>query len=131
MDPGSAIGWLGHRTPSRDEAGALCEDVPERPATSPPQEWDVMHELGQAQAGEFAQFEPALRARARQLIGARLGRVLGPSDLIQETLLIAVRRFAALSGRPARQVLAWLLRSMRFRLMRYVRDHRDELAGHE
>jgi RNA polymerase sigma-70 factor (ECF subfamily) len=57
--------------------------------------------------------------------------VLASSDLLQETFSIAVRRFAELSGRPARQVLAWLLRSMQFRLMRYVRDHRDELAGRQ
>jgi RNA polymerase sigma factor (sigma-70 family) len=57
--------------------------------------------------------------------------VLASSDLLQETLSIAVGRFAELSGRPARQVLAWLLRSMQFRLMRYVRDHRDELAGRQ
>jgi RNA polymerase sigma-70 factor (ECF subfamily) len=57
--------------------------------------------------------------------------MLASSDLLQETLSIAVRRFAELSGRPARQVLAWLLRSMQFRLMRYVRDHRDELAGRQ
>jgi RNA polymerase sigma-70 factor (ECF subfamily) len=57
--------------------------------------------------------------------------VLASSDLLQETLAIAVRRFAELSGRPARQVLAWLLRSMQFRLMRHVRDHREELVGRQ
>ena len=57
--------------------------------------------------------------------------MLGSSDLLQETLLIAVRRFAQLSGRPPRLVLAWLQRSMQYRLMRDVRDHRDELASHE
>ena len=86
---------------------------------------------GPSRADELARFEPILRARARRLIGERLRPVLAPSDLLQETLSIAVRRFAELSGRPPRQVLAWLLRSMQFRLMRYVRDHRDELAGHQ
>lgn len=83
-----------------------------------------------SQADDLARFEPVLRARACRLIGTRLRHVVGPSDLLQETLLIAVRRFAELSGRPARQVLAWLLSSMQLRLMRHVRDHRDELAGH-
>jgi RNA polymerase sigma-70 factor, ECF subfamily len=90
-----------------------------------------MHQLGPSHVDELASFEPVLRARARRLIGARLRPVLASSDLLQETLAIAVRRFAELSGRPARQVLAWLLRSMQFRLMRYVRDHRDELAGRQ
>jgi RNA polymerase sigma-70 factor (ECF subfamily) len=70
-------------------------------------------------------------ARARLLIGERLRHLVGPSDLLQETLLVAVRRFADVSGRPPRQMLAWLLRSMQFRLMRYVRDHRVELASQE
>jgi RNA polymerase sigma-70 factor (ECF subfamily) len=87
-----------------------------------------MHHLGPSQANELARFEPVLRARARRLIGARLRHLLGSSDLLQDTLLIAVRRFEELSGRPPRQVLAWLLRSMQFRLMRYVRDHQDELT---
>jgi RNA polymerase sigma-70 factor (ECF subfamily) len=80
---------------------------------------------------ELARFEPVLRARARRLIGARLRPLLASSDLLQETLSIGVRRFAELSGRPARQVLAWLLRSMEFRLMRHVRDHREELEGRQ
>jgi RNA polymerase sigma factor (sigma-70 family) len=73
-------------------------------------------------------FEPVLRDRARRLIGPRLRPILAPSDLMQETLLIAVRRLSEVTGRPSRQVLAWLLRTMRFRLMRFVRDHRTELT---
>ena len=77
---------------------------------------------------DLAGYEPVLRDRARRLIGPRLRPILAPSDLMQETLLIAVRRLAEVSGRPSRQVLAWLLRTMRFRLMRFVRDHRTELT---
>ncbi|WP_435011405.1 RNA polymerase sigma factor [Tundrisphaera lichenicola] len=80
---------------------------------------------------ELAAIVPLLRSRAQRLIGKRLGQWVAPSDLVQETLLIAVRRFAEISGRPARQVLAWLLQTMQFRLMRYVRDHRDELVRPE
>ncbi|WP_435009442.1 RNA polymerase sigma factor [Tundrisphaera lichenicola] len=75
----------------------------------------------------LGQYEPALLDRARKLIGPKLRPLIAPSDLLQETLLIAVRRVAEVSGRPSRQVLAWLLQTMRFRLMRYVRDHRTEL----
>ncbi len=78
---------------------------------------------------DLAGYEPVLRDHARKLIGPRLRPILAPSDLMQETLLIAVRRLAEVSGRPSRQVLAWLLRTMRFRLMRFVRDHRTELAA--
>jgi RNA polymerase sigma-70 factor, ECF subfamily len=88
-----------------------------------------MSQPGPSGADELARFEPLLRARARRLIGPRLRPVLASSDLLQETLSIAVRRFAELSGRPARQVLAWLLRSMQLRLMRHVRDHHEELSG--
>src|SRR5690349_21797787 len=70
------------------------------------------------EAETLAGFEPVLRTQARRLIGPRLRKVLASSDLLQETLLIAVQRFATISGRPSPQVLAWLLRSMRFRLMR-------------
>ena len=78
---------------------------------------------------DLAGYEPLLRDRARRLIGPRLRPILAPSDLMQETLLIAVRRLAEVSGRPSRQVLAWLMRTMRFRLMRFVRDHRTELVA--
>lgn len=81
------------------------------------------------EADDLARFESVLRDRAHRLIGPGLRPVLDTSDLLQETLLIAVRRFAELSGRPARQVLAWLLKAMQLRLMSYVRDHRVELAG--
>src|SRR5262249_47789026 len=91
----------------------------------------VIHHPEPSRVDELARFEPVLRARARRLIGPSLRPVLASSDRLQETPAIAGRRFAELSGRPARLVLAWLLRSMQFRLMRYVRDHRDELAGRQ
>src|SRR5262249_9491901 len=96
-----------------------------------PPERLVIHHPGPSQAGELARFEPILRARARRLIGARLRPVLASSDLLQGTLAIAVRRFPRPSGRPGRQALARLLRAVQCRLMRYVRDHRDELAGRQ
>src|SRR5437763_923122 len=85
----------------------------------PPPERDMSRHRGPIEAETLAVFEPVLRTQARRLIGPRLRPLLASSDLLQETLSIAVRRFAELSGRPARQVLAWLLRSMQFRLMRY------------
>lgn len=88
-----------------------------------------MDRPGFSPADELARFEPVLRDRAHRLIGPRLRPMVAPSDLIQEISLIAVRRFAEIAGRPPRMVLAWLLRSMQYRLMRHVRDHRRELVG--
>jgi RNA polymerase sigma-70 factor (ECF subfamily) len=83
---------------------------------------------GGGPVADLAGYEPVLRDHARRMIGPRLRPILAPSDLMQETLLIAARRLAEVSGRPSRLVLAWLLRTMRFRLMRFVRDHRTEMA---
>ena len=98
--------------------------------------WEAFHIItahvdeteGGGPVRDLAGYEPALRDHARRWIGPRLRPILAPSDLMQETLLIAVRRLAEVSGRPSRLVLAWLLQTMRFRLMRFVRDHRTELA---
>jgi RNA polymerase sigma-70 factor (ECF subfamily) len=78
---------------------------------------------------ELATFMPQLRARARNLIGPKLRPLVGSSDLLQETLLAAVRDFAALSGRPGREILAWLNQAMMYRLLRNLRKHRRELEG--
>src|SRR5262249_448961 len=128
INPGSEVGWNGHG--AHREAEGTCANDSACPRY-PPVERVVIHHPDPSRADELARFEPVLRARARRLIGARLRPVLASSDLLQETLSLAVRRFAELSGRPARQVLAWLLRSMQFRVLRYVRDHRAELAGRQ
>jgi RNA polymerase sigma factor (sigma-70 family) len=73
-------------------------------------------------------YVPQLRARARGLIGPKLHRFVTSSDLLQETLLVAVKKFATISGRPPRQVLAWLHQIMQYRLLRYLRTHRRELG---
>jgi RNA polymerase sigma-70 factor, ECF subfamily len=128
-------GWLNRFLIGKIEGDEQTRKMKERARTFPRRaalpdpEGNVRDEFAQRVLGhELAGFEPILRTRARRLIGARLRQVVGSSDLLQETLLIAVRRFAEISGRPPRQVLAWLLQTMRFRLMRYVRDHRDEFA---
>ena len=109
---------------------------------------DCIRPLGQnsglacelARGGADRRAEQVLQPRVqRQQFAQRLeqgvGRVVEVAFLLvagehpPAAVLIAVRRFAELSGRPPRQVLAWLLSTMRFRLMRYVRDHRAELAG--
>lgn len=76
----------------------------------------------------LAEFEPELHRRARRLIGPRLRLIVAPSDLVQETLLIGVRRLSAIAGRPRREILGWLSQTMRFRVMRLVRDNRRELS---
>lgn len=83
----------------------------------------------QDEPDQLSAFIPQLRARAHGLIGPKLNPFVAPSDLLQETLLIAVRNFATVSGRPSRQVLAWLSQVMRHRLLRHLRKHRRELGG--
>lgn len=83
----------------------------------------------QGEPDGLAAYVPQLRARAHGLIGPKLNQFVAPSDLLQETLLIAVRNFSAVSGRPSRQVLAWLSQVMRHRLLRLLRKHRGELEG--
>lgn len=80
---------------------------------------------------DLAACEDALRARARRLVGPRLRRLVAPSDLLQDTMLIAVRRYAEISRMPPRQAMAWLSQTMRFRLLRRLRDARAELEGVE
>lgn len=80
---------------------------------------------------DLAACEDALRGRARRLVGPRLRRIVAPSDLLQDTMLIAVRRFAKISGMPRRQAMAWLATAMRHRLSRHLRDARAELQGTE
>jgi RNA polymerase sigma factor (sigma-70 family) len=77
----------------------------------------------------LAAFVPQLRARAHGLIGPKLHHFVASSDLLQETLLVAVRKFAAVSGRPTRQVLAWLNQVMQHRLLWQLRKHRREMEG--
>ncbi len=80
---------------------------------------------------DLAACEDALREQARRLVGPRLRRLVAPSDLFQDTMVIAVRRFAEVSRMPPRRAMAWLTRAMRFRLMRHLRDARAELRGAE
>lgn len=83
----------------------------------------------ESDADQLATFMPQLRVKARGLIGPKLRPLVGSSDLLQETLLAAVRSFAVISGRPRRDVLAWLNQAMLYRLLRYLRKHRRELDG--
>jgi len=75
--------------------------------------------------------ERALLRQARRLIGPRLGRLVAPSDLFQDTMLIAVTQSAKISQMPPGRAMAWLKGTMRFRLMRCLRDARAELDATE
>lgn len=79
----------------------------------------------------FKQYLPFLRHRARKMIGPKLRRVVGSSDLIQDTLLVAIQRLSVLRGRPPAQVLSWLFQAMRFKLLHHLRDQDegDTAAG--
>jgi RNA polymerase sigma factor (sigma-70 family) len=81
------------------------------------------------ETAELAGFAPQLHVKAHRLIGPKLRAFVAPSDLLQETLLVAVKKLSVISGRPRRDMLAWLNRIMQYRLLRYLRKHRHELEG--
>ena len=81
------------------------------------------------EATELAELAPRLRRSAHRLIGPKLRAVVASSDLLQETLLVAVKKYSAVSGRPPRVMLAWLNRIMRFQLLKCLRKHQRELEG--
>jgi RNA polymerase sigma-70 factor (ECF subfamily) len=82
-----------------------------------------------AESHELGTLVDTLKAKARRLIGPRLRVILGSSDLTQEALLVAVRKFAMISGRPRREVLGWLYGIMRMRILSYARKYRAELES--
>ena len=56
------------------------------------------------------------------MLGPKLRRVVNSSDLIQDTLLVAIQRLSLLRGLPPAQVFTWLIQTMQFKLMHLVRD---------
>jgi RNA polymerase sigma-70 factor (ECF subfamily) len=60
------------------------------------------------------------------MLGPKLRRVVESSDLIQDTLLIAIQRLSVLRGRPPAQVLSWLFQAMRFKLLHHLRDQGED-----
>lgn len=81
------------------------------------------------EAPDLAHFAPRLHANARNLIGPKLRPYVAPSDLLQETLLVACEKLTAIAGRERGEVLAWLMRVMRYRLLNHLRKHRRELKS--
>lgn len=61
-----------------------------------------------------------LKLQARRWIGPKLRVHVASSDLIQETLAYTLERLSQLVGRPRHEVYRWMIRAMRYRLMRYV-----------
>lgn len=61
-----------------------------------------------------------LKLQARRWIGPKLRGQVGSSDLIQETLAHTIERLSQLVGRPRHQVYRWMIRAMKYRLLRYV-----------
>lgn len=75
--------------------------------------------LGQA----LQQHRPYLRLLAQRVVSGPLAARLDPSDVIQQTLLSAIREFPAFNGREPGEFLAWLVRMHERNLQDAVREH--------
>lgn len=76
--------------------------------------------------GELLEFcRPYLRLLAERMLDGRLGRRMDASDVVQQTCLSVVQRFAAFDGEDHAQFLAWLRRIHENNLLNAGRDHRD------
>jgi RNA polymerase sigma-70 factor, ECF subfamily len=80
-------------------------------------------------------FRPMLLRTAKQRLGPEVSVRVAGSDLVQETMLSAVRNFRAFRGTTAEQLQRWLLRILQARLTDGLRRHcfaeRRRLAGEE
>lgn len=78
-------------------------------------------------AGAIAALEAhraALLAEARRLLGRGLGAKEGASDVVQEAMVVAVRRVERFAGESSGELLAWLRAILRHRAAHAVRRYR-------
>lgn len=79
---------------------------------------------GGTQLGELLQsYQNYLTLLARAQIGRRLQARISPSDVVQETVMDAVRDFAQFHGSSEREFLSWLRQILINNLMRCVEQH--------
>jgi RNA polymerase sigma-70 factor (ECF subfamily) len=64
-----------------------------------------------------------LRALAERRLGRRLRARLDASDIVQQTLLLAARDFAAFQGTAEPELMAWLRRILEHTVIGAVRTH--------
>lgn len=69
-----------------------------------------------------------LRLKASRLIGKKLRPGLVTSDLMQETLVVALKNVSDLLGKPKRHVYRWMIEVMRRRVLEHARSERTENA---
>lgn len=69
------------------------------------------------------EFRPYLRLLAQRAIDGRLAGRLDDSDVVQQTYLSAVRRFAEFSGETTEQLAAWLQKIHERNLIDTARRH--------
>ncbi len=79
---------------------------------------------GGTQLGELLQaYQNYLTLLARTQIGRRLQARISPSDVVQETVMDAVRDFGQFHGSSEREFLGWLRQILINNLMRCVEQH--------
>lgn len=70
-------------------------------------------------------YRPYLLAVARREMDSNIQEKGNPSDLVQQTYVIATRRFAKFEGSEAPQIRAWLRRILIHRIEHWHRRYRD------
>ena len=73
-----------------------------------------------------ARFSPLLRAQASYRLGARLGRIYEPEDIVDDAWLVALPRIEEILARPGRRtpvLLRFLGTTVRNRIMTLARRH--------
>jgi len=71
------------------------------------------------------QYGNYLQILAQTQMGAKLRQRVAPSDLAQDTLVLAFRRFGQFRGATEKELLAWLRRILARRLADHVKKHKS------
>ena len=72
----------------------------------------------QLSGSELSGLRQRLKGQARRWIGPRMRGQIGSSDLIQETFADVVTQLSGWLGRPRHELYRWMMKVMRYRLLR-------------
>ena len=79
----------------------------------------ILKSTGMNSSG-FASCREHLRKQAHQWIGPVLRRRVDTSDLVQETIVYTIGKYAQLLGKSKREIYRWMVSVMKYRLMHHV-----------
>lgn len=75
---------------------------------------------------ELVGFRGRLKNQARRWLGPKLRTQVDSSDLIQDTLAFTISRLSQLLGRSKHEVYRWMVAVLKFRLLHYVEQMKQE-----